>query len=515
MSGPCLCSRKLKDAALMFKYKSVLNTDGYDRRRYAELRAASQKLALVEKEGSQSLPTFPDLLGDTWAALFKNNPEVLDDPPAEVLPHVPLLKAMQDLPEFQALREYTRLDELASALGAAQMGGRLGDYIAQQKEALKKMQQAAASFQKAESLSQKSEAEKEAAQLTQNTELEKQAKANRQKANRQAKKGQQLNQEAMQALADYLASENGQKKLQEAVVSATEGTKQQNDAVNSLVSGLGYNNAPGDPQAMSLAEKLQLAEAVQKNPTLLEIARLAGRMKKIAGKKQKTKSRTSPAFNSVDTGSNLERLLPSELLMLARPETKLDFMRRYTEGKTLQYAPQKEKLGKGPIVVCLDTSGSMRGIDPEAKAVMLALLAVAQKQRRAFAVINFSSAEFVNSWSFPGKAKIPPKTIIEMATFFYGHGTDFQAPLNTALEIINTSSFKQADVIFITDGAAAISSDWLKDFLEKKKQKAFQVISVQLNYDSDYRRILEQFSDRVISASSLFDQEAIDSIFSV
>lgn len=84
---------------------SVLNTDRYDRRRFAELLEMSPALQSVEKDGSEVLPSFRYLLGDVWAGLFKNNPRVLEDVPDDLRLHRTIMEQLLEAPEFQDLRD--------------------------------------------------------------------------------------------------------------------------------------------------------------------------------------------------------------------------------------------------------------------------------------------------------------------------------------------------------------------------------------------------------------------------
>ena len=91
-------------------------------------------------------------------------------------------------------------------------------------------------------------------------------------------------------------------------------------------------------------------------------------------------------------GNDIERLLPQELGQYIKPGTRLDFLKRYAEGQTMIYSPKgKETLGKGPIVICLDESGSMSSQINQAKGFCLALAMIAKKQKRDFCVIPFSN----------------------------------------------------------------------------------------------------------------------------
>jgi uncharacterized protein with von Willebrand factor type A (vWA) domain len=46
---------------------------------------------------------------------------------------------------------------------------------------------------------------------------------------------------------------------------------------------------------------------------------------------------------------------------------------------------------------------------------------------------------------------------------FLGGGTNFALPLDRALKVINESRFKQADVVFVTDGEDRVKTSFLKD----------------------------------------------------
>ena len=97
-------------------------------------------------------------------------------------------------------------------------------------------------------------------------------------------------------------------------------------------------------------------------------------------------------------------------------------MRRMTENSLLTYAKEstKEK-NKGPIIVCVDTSGSMKG-DQEiwSKALSVGLLEVAQMQKRDFACIIYSSR--ADDPIVIRKDEISPQKIIDVAERFHGGG---------------------------------------------------------------------------------------------
>lgn len=499
-----------------FKFKSVLNTDGYDRRTYEEIRQASKRLRETEESGSQELPTFPHLLGDIWASLFKNLPELLEEVPRGVEPNQALMREVMANPEFHALREYSRLDKMASALGAIQLGANLQQEITKNEDLSQTLQNAAQATQEAEQKQAEAEALQSAADLLEDgpkkEKLSQRAQSLLEKAQQALQKAGQLNQQAAEAMQATFGGEGGQKQLAALIKVAGQETREEVEQVNAFMSGLGYGHEAASPSKVPVNQSLALADMLKSNGRLRKIAQLAGRMKAIAAKKQKTKTRDTIERTDVETGNDPARILPSELLMMQRPETRLDFKRRFVEGQVLQYGPGgKQRLGKGPIVICTDTSGSMKELDTEAKALMLALLAIARKQRRAFAVINFSTE--CTSWTFPDPRKATPANVIEMAEFFYNGGTNFVKPLSAAMKIIEASRFNKADIVFITDGEATVPQQWLEKFLKLKKKKQTQVLSIQLG--NSHYRTLEQFSDQVFQAATLFDNLVTNAVLAI
>ena len=91
-------------------------------------------------------------------------------------------------------------------------------------------------------------------------------------------------------------------------------------------------------------------------------------------------------------GGDVGRLLPAELARLVVPELELDALRRIAERQAMcREHHAAEPVGKGPVIVCVDESGSMEGEkDHTAKALALALAWVARHQRRWCALVAYS-----------------------------------------------------------------------------------------------------------------------------
>ena len=240
-----------------------------------------------------------------------------------------------------------------------------------------------------------------------------------------------------------------------------------------------------------------------------EIADWAGRFKQIARKKQKSKHSESMERSGVTLGNDIERLLPMELGLYMHPITKNDFLRRFVEGQTMQYEQKgHEVLGKGPIVLCLDQSGSMHKLDTQSKGFTLALMSIARKQRRDFCLILFSTRTQIFKYE---KGKIKVSDMVSLARTFLGGGTNFALPLDKAMNVINESRFKQADLVFVTDGEDQVRDSFLEAFNKKKKEKAFNVLSLVIGSSTN---TVEQFSDKVVQVKD-FDDDGSFTAFEI
>ena len=165
-------------------------------------------------------------------------------------------------------------------------------------------------------------------------------------------------------------------------------------------------------------------------------------------------------------------------------------------------------MGKGPIILCLDQSGSMRKLDTQSKGFALALMSIAKKQKRDFALITFSAKAEVKV--FP-KGRSNTDDLIHLAGNFLGGGTNFYDPLRQSLSLIKESRFKQSDIVFVTDGQANLPVEFIEEFRRTKDKKKFECLSVLIGREADVQTV-QKFSDRVINADDFL---AADEVFSL
>lgn len=164
---------------------------------------------------------------------------------------------------------------------------------------------------------------------------------------------------------------------------------------------------------------------------------------------------------------------------------------------------------KGPLVVCLDKSSSMAESDGAkdvwASALVLGAAEEAFRQQRPFALVSFRSVvtkeDVVQAMPPDGAGEIFAS--IQMLP---SGGTNFEAALTHAKAIIEQESrWKDADILFVTDGNSVVSTDFLRTFKAFKQDHKVKVHSVLINMggSSVSKSSVQQFSDTIIMASDL------------
>ena len=258
------------------------------------------------------------------------------------------------------------------------------------------------------------------------------------------------------AEAAQLAGEVSPSALRQAMRGAIAGAASDLDATDRAARALGWSSGDGgEPAEVAAERKEKIAEQLARSPRLREILDLVGRMRNLMRECQATKVRRGVnEITDIETGRDLARLLPSELAALRDPRLRLVLARKLTEGAALQYRLEaEEKVGKGPVLIAIDDSGSMRGA-PEvwAKAIALALLDLARREGRPFGYCVFNNrleAFFVEEPDKP----TPPEVVLSHLATHAGGGTAFDPPLVWACDVVERfPHLEDADLVFVSDG---------------------------------------------------------------
>lgn len=251
-------------------------------------------------------------------------------------------------------------------------------------------------------------------------------------------------------------------------------------------------------------QRKKVEKLVYSYPALAEIVRTMGREQppKREDEMDNTIKRYLPLLPSppkpaveieeVSNGNDLRHVLPVEMAIMADPQTEDFFYLKYatkklqlfankpkeqSQMKTEQTKEKKPRLEKGPIIVSLDTSGSMSGKRIQlAKTLLLQLLRMAKKQKRKCYLISFSVRAQTLDLSLPGSWR---KLNDFLDNSFVG-GTDGEEMLKDALRMLQTSNFSMADVLIISDFYFSVPQPKTRDKMNKERAKGTRFYGLKI-----------------------------------
>jgi uncharacterized protein with von Willebrand factor type A (vWA) domain len=491
--------------------KYSINHDMFDLEKFKYIKEHSKELLGTEELGKIEYQQFPELMQDTFDALFKNEPTLTEEwkMKPDYMLNLEIAKKLIESARYNELRVITQLDELSSALGTEIMAQQLLDWLKEakeQREALDGLMKAAADLA---GVGQEGETDEEATEEGQ----EGKSKSSKKMSLEQAMKHYEEQMKAFQAATNDRKFVQGIEKIAAKVKDTVRETSE-------MISNWGLERS-GSYSKRPVNQKMELLNKLRSSSKLQQIARLAGRYRRLALQTRREKvKRGMDEQHSITQGKDLGRLIPSEWMRLKHPLTKKMFKADFIEGKTLMYEIRgKEKKAKGPIICCIDESGSMSGL-PEtwSKSVALALLEIAREQKRDFYVIHFSSGarmEQLHTNEFLKDNLFDIEQMIDMSEYFENGGTEFEPPLDWArVKIGEGKQWKKADIIFITDGESAVTHQWLENFNAWKKENKVSIYSVLIDSGPSTPIVLKLFSDKVEKLSSM-KQDADDLAVSI
>jgi len=190
---------------------------------------------------------------------------------------------------------------------------------------------------------------------------------------------------------------------------------------------------------------------------LTRIAQLAGRMLAVlSGVRARRVPHVPEEVCGVTVGADFAALLPLEYARLGHPATSTELMLRVSQRQAQQVERRgTDRQGKGPLVVAVDESGSMKPTDRIiwAKAALTALVMLAWRDKRQCVAVHFSEATRVTA--------LPPGDWTALAraqSSFLDGGTDIATALDVAgleVDALDKRGVKGADVVVISDGGDA------------------------------------------------------------
>ncbi len=262
-------------------------------------------------------------------------------------------------------------------------------------------------------------------------------------------------------------------------------------------------------------------ELLENEDAVRELADLLGRMREaeiiseeeiyeevVVRKQWEEDDHNKAEIVGVHSSNDLNALLPSEAALLGEDTTETLFLKKFADRglQTFHYrdkhlvtsedqftrVSQRTKLKeKGPFIVCVDTSDSMSG-DAEriAKVICFAILRLAARENRRAYLINFSTGIKTIDLYDVGRSLDEIAAFLRMS--FHG-GTDITLALHEVLRQLQTESYRDADVLVISDFIMyRIEEDILKRVRFHQQNNGTQFHSLTLHQDPN-AEVIEQF----------------------
>ncbi|WP_428265084.1 VWA domain-containing protein [Haliangium sp.] len=495
--------------------RHVIVCDGYDREVFAELLRERKALGECRERLGRLLPHPEPLLCDLFSALFKLNLEVR---PAEGLAAAAqinhrLVSAVVGARDMAALRRRTELDPDACA---AMLPGLVDRILTAMKRDFylgpEELIEAAAAAHDEDELAAR---EAERAHLDDLPEALTDGLNEDELADVVA--GLDADIEALRERVDQARAR--QAKIAKKVTSDLDesiGLKvsllpEQLGQADELRRSMGLGS--GRAGQVGAAERLELGERLMRSRKLQLLAKLVGAFREVAFEARRRRVVRAPqVVHAVTRGAHLDRLLPSELLGLPADRGALhrEFVRRLAEGELLEYELHGAS-SRGPMVVCVDGSGSMQGSkEIWAKAVALTLMEIARRERRRCLAIVFSSGhqlfevELLGAQArWNGRAPVLDDNVLSFAEHFPGGGTDFEEPMTRALDAVASGTYRRGDIVFITDGHAHVSDGLVERIEAARKRHRFRVRGIVVDVADSDQTTLRRFCDEVRQVTDL------------
>ena len=265
--------------------------------------------------------------------------------------------------------------------------------------------------------------------------------------------------------------------------------------------GLGWDLSRTVLRHTGWQDAKRLADLLKKLPQIQDVVRQLGRMQSTEKAEEtpilerlfgpvlrapaELRDIDTPAVphdtHGVERSGEIARMLPSEAILFMRPALRILWHAKRAERALATYRVRgvdherfiaddagteardaerrKKKQERGPIIVCLDTSGSMQGA-PEtiAKAVTLEAVRIANAEKRDCFLYAFSGPTQVAEFDLTIKRGGVQALLEFLGCSFHG-GTDVAEPMNRAISRVKSAQWSRADIIVVSDGEFPVADE--------------------------------------------------------
>ena len=141
---------------------------------------------------------------------------------------------------------------------------------------------------------------------------------------------------------------------------------------------------------------------------------------------------------------------------------------------------------------------------------------MAKKEHRPVKIIPFDT-HVERVFSFCTKHDHTETEYNTFMRYRHGGGTDFDAPIRHALDAIREeTTYKKADIVFLTDGHSSVSESYMEAFQKEKKNLEVSMFTIYI-HNAEENKDLNQISDRSFKLNSTqggqVERDIIEEIF--
>ena len=191
----------------------------------------------------------------------------------------------------------------------------------------------------------------------------------------------------------------------------------------------------------------------------------------------------------ITVGDNLSSVLPSEIALLGSPATEDIFFRNYV-GKRLQVFASASSGGSspvrrqmGPVVICLDCSGSMIGRPSDiARALTIAVTIIATREQREVMVVKYGDIGRYDIFKVRNLRR-RRKNLLDFLRYRADGGNDEDAMFTTLFtrDLPEDRDFSSADILCVSDfGWSPVLEEAMR-LIETNKAKGMKFYGLDIN----------------------------------
>lgn len=526
----------------------AVDSSEWSRREWMRVRESAPDLDALQKQGEIDYPNFSDLQCDAYHSFYLGKPDVkgADELSDKGVASRHIANHMQSLEDYKKLRAYTQHNQPASTVAVRKVNSIVDALPQELKEKISEQQGLANELEEQEEeleslrdmwrdLDEQDEEEQDEAENEEDAdepdgdEEEKEEGDEGeegeegdalgpdgfpgkdqlvQRGKELAEQVDRLSSQVSKATQELNAAFGESEDDVRAAVrgAAAEGVEEIED-LNDALSAFGCGSGAGINDSISLEEQMKVARMLRDDDQLRWIAEMAGRIERIIKrtKQEKVASMGGGSIVDIELTGDVARLVPSELMRFGNKTMKRELMMRLAERKALGWKKERrDKVGKGPIICCVDNSGSMDDngswnysggqrqtwdgkeiFKPKntpiiwAKAVALSLYRECHDRGVPFIYVHFSSGGRVDVRRFDAK---PGEEIdfMQFSKIFHSGGTDYRLALNACLEQFEEDGMEKADVVFISDGEYPSDTEMGREYREKMDELGGKTLGIQI-----------------------------------